>query len=83
MYQIKLVYKDGKEMDLEIPNTQYQNFFDSLNAKKVFWSPYVSRGFWTNLDDVRYIHVNFFDEDDPRSTTTEEEENEILCDYSD
>ena len=55
---INLVYKDGNTLNVDIPEEEFQSFFGCLNERKVFWGKPLAKGFWTNLEDVRYILIN-------------------------
>lgn len=57
-YTINLVYKDGNTLNVDIPEDEYQSFFGCLNEGKVFWGKLQAKGFWTNLEDVRYMLIN-------------------------
>ncbi len=60
-YQVKFTYKDDKELNINMVPAKLKSFFDCLDIKQIFWfgdeetTPEV--GFWTNLDDIRYIHI--------------------------
>lgn len=56
-YQIKFIYKDGKDLNVNIEPQFLQAFFDALNAKGVYWSQDKVHGFWTNLDEVRFVQI--------------------------
>ena len=56
-YQIHMVYKDGEKINVPIEEKEIQKFFDSLNAAQVYKDPVSNVGFWTNLQDIRYITI--------------------------
>lgn len=61
MYQVKFVYKDGKDMNINMVPDRLKNFFDALNAKTIFWygddNTHLTAGFWTNLEDIRFLQI--------------------------
>lgn len=59
-YQVNFVYKDGKDLNINMAPEQLHEFFTELNAKKIFWygkEKEPELGFWTNIDEVRFIQL--------------------------
>jgi len=57
-YLVKFVYDDGKELDVSVNAEQLQPFFQSLDAKQVFWSDEDRKhGMWLDLGKVRYVQL--------------------------
>lgn len=59
-YQVHFVYKDGKDLNINMAPEQLNEFFTELNAKKIFWygkEEQPEMGFWTNIDEVRFIQL--------------------------
>lgn len=59
-YQVHFVYKDGKDLNINMAPQQLPKFFTELNDKNIFWYGKEERpesGFWTNIDEVRFIHL--------------------------
>lgn len=59
-YQVHFVYKDGKDLNINMTPEQLHQFFTELNAKKIYWygnEKEPEMGFWTNIDEVRFIQL--------------------------
>lgn len=54
-FTIKLVYQDGKDLDIAIDQSALPGFFEALNKHQICWSEDASNGFWTDLEKVRYV----------------------------
>lgn len=54
---VKLTYKDDKDINLKCNEDQVKRLLDCLNGQKIYWSEDGTTGFWTNLADIRYIHL--------------------------
>lgn len=56
-YEVNLTYKDEKSLKVMIKQEEISKFFQNLTAGEVYRHPDTKIGFWTNLNDVRYITV--------------------------
>lgn len=56
-YRITLVYNDGNSINVEVPEDEYQQVMECLENKNVFWGKDQKQGFWTNIQDVRYMQI--------------------------
>jgi len=55
-YTIKFTYLDGKDIDFVIEEQKLKGFFEKLNKGQIYWhDEKMLRGFWLNLEKVRYI----------------------------
>ena len=57
-YQVTLFYKDQKSLNLMIKKSEIARFFEDLTSSQVYRNPDSESGFWTNLNDIRYILIN-------------------------
>lgn len=61
IYEVHFEYKDGKRAQHNLPESMLSRFFETLNKKNIFWyeesTELLQNGFWTNLDDIRCIHI--------------------------
>lgn len=57
-YQIKFVFNDGQDLNVNVEANFLTQFFDDLSNKKIYWNQAKTAGFWTNLDDVRFVQIN-------------------------
>lgn len=57
MYQVQMYYKDKEQLNIDIPKESINNFFNDLNHSQAFIHPVTKVGFWTNLQEIRYIRV--------------------------
>lgn len=55
--RVHLVYKDGNDLNVELSQEEYQDFFKCLNEGKVFWGKKFVQGFWTNVADIRFFQI--------------------------
>jgi hypothetical protein len=62
MINAKLVYKDEKEITLNVPEKEFQKLFECLSQRKVFWDEKIQNGFWTNLEEIRFIQFRVIEE---------------------
>jgi hypothetical protein len=69
-YEVNIFYKDDKSLKVLIKNEEIANFFDSLNTCQVYKHPDTGVGFWTNLQDIRYIMVNEKEEPSVKTVQT-------------
>jgi hypothetical protein len=58
VYQVKFVFKDGKDLNVNVEAQYLTQFFDELSNKKIYWNQTKTSGFWTNLDDVRFVQTS-------------------------
>ena len=58
VYQVKFNFMDGKDLAVQMKKDDLANFFSHLNDKQVYWNEAFSKGFWTDLDRVRWIEFN-------------------------
>lgn len=54
---LKITYKDEKVVEVKLREEDAQNFFDCINSSKVWWSTLTGHGFWTNILEIRHIHI--------------------------
>jgi len=57
IYITKITYKDNVTLNLTGDEEDCKSLFQALSAQKIFWSKEGNNGFWTNLSDIRYIHI--------------------------
>lgn len=53
--KINLVYVDSHRQDIELPNEETSNFFKCLSSGEVYFNKKTCKGFWTDLNKIRYI----------------------------
>ena len=70
-YTLKLTYKDGMTLDIISDEQESKKLFECLNAATIYWSKDGKKGFWTNVGDIRYIHIIEMEEDGQTATTEE------------
>jgi hypothetical protein len=56
-YTLKITYKDGHLIDIKLSEEDAEVFFECINSSKIYWSKDTGQGFWTNLLDIRYLHI--------------------------
>lgn len=56
-YNLKLTYKDAVTLDLILSEEEAKNLFVCLNSQSIYWTKEAKKGFWTNIADIRYIHI--------------------------
>jgi len=57
-YNVKFVYKDGKDISISIADDTLNAFFETLNEGKIFWrNEDQKEGFWLDLKDIRYVQL--------------------------
>jgi len=57
MYQVQLYYKDKEQLNIDVLKTEITQFFNDLNNSQAYIHPITKVGFWTNIQDIRYIKV--------------------------
>lgn len=55
--QIKFVYNDGKDLQVDVQEEKLKFFFDCLNTRGIYWNDEETLGFWTDLDKIRYVQI--------------------------
>ena len=55
MITAKLVYNDGKDVIVNIPDADFAGMFASLAQGQVFWDATQKNGFWTSFENIRFI----------------------------
>jgi hypothetical protein len=73
-FVIKFVFMDGKDLNMEMTADAMDGFFSSLSQKQVFWNQEATRGFWLDLDKIRYVH--FFAKPQPPQVSGDEQKSE-------
>jgi hypothetical protein len=56
-YQVEFVFNDGKNLHVNVEGTHIEQFFKELSTKNIYWNDLKSLGFWTNLDNVRFVSI--------------------------
>lgn len=51
----KVIYMDGKILDVELEEEDVKDFSLHLKEGKVHWNKNEQAGFWTDISSVRYI----------------------------
>ncbi len=68
-YQVHSVYKDGKDLNMNLKQDQLKGLFEALSSGKIYWSGdernQHKNGFWTNLEDIRYIEFKTMQKEQP------------------
>lgn len=75
-YRINIFYKDGEQVNVHLEGDEIDTFFKNLNDREVYRHPKVDSGFWTNIEDVRYVLVFPEKEAEPEPEPKEEEDSE-------
>lgn len=57
MYQLKLMYKDDKDLAVPIEDEKLGEFYTALANRQIFWFEPGKSGFWTDFSDIRYVQV--------------------------
>ncbi len=67
-YQVHFVYKDGKDLNMNVTQEQLKGLFESLSSNTIYWvgddNDKYKSGFWTNLEDIRYIEFKTIQKED-------------------
>lgn len=74
MYQIQMIYKDEKTLNIDVSKDEIQKFFSDINKSQVYIHPETKAGFWTNIQDVRYINIVDKNPDITSNISVEQEE---------
>lgn len=56
-YKVNMIYKDDKSLSVMVKKEEIENFFNHLNASRVYIEPDQDIGFWTDISSIRYITV--------------------------
>ena len=60
MISVKFVFNDGKDLLVNIPHDELGDMFERISESKIFWSGGESHGFWTNIENVRFIEFRSY-----------------------
>lgn len=71
IYITKITYKDNVTLNLTGDEEDCKSLFQALSSQKIFWSKEGKNGFWTNLSDIRYIHILKEEEKVEENSTSE------------
>jgi len=58
LYCLKLFYNDEKSIDVNLQEDDYKSFMKSLYEREVFWDKKGVKGFWTSIDQIRYLVID-------------------------
>jgi len=62
-YEVNMYYKDDKHLKVDVLGEEISRFFADLTAHQVYIHPMTKIGFWTNINDIRYIKVHQKEDD--------------------
>lgn len=57
MFQIKLMYKDDKDLVVPVEEERLGEFYGCLANRQLFWFEPEQSAFWTDFADIRYVQV--------------------------
>jgi len=57
MMKVKLTYMDGKDLEVNIAPEDAKKFFDAVGHHQFYFDDRKGRGFWTDVDKIRFMQV--------------------------
>jgi hypothetical protein len=76
MYSANIFYKDDKSITVHLQDEEVNTFFKELNEGRIYRHEN-GNGFWTNLNDIRYITVVKQNPEENTNEKTQEEQSEV------
>ena len=61
-YRATATYKDGQQINADLIEEDINRFAQCISKREIFWNKTLNDGFWTNLDDIRYINFRKINE---------------------
>lgn len=76
--KVKIFYIDDKDIEVTISPKDSKKFFDSIGTNQFYFDERKGKGFWTDIEKVRYMVVEDYtvDESNPKYYTSGGSDNE-------
>ena len=63
-YKALIMYKDDKSLSVVLKEEQLSKFFIAINKREMYQDPSSKSGFWTDINEVRYITLAMMEENE-------------------